>query len=85
MAITDKKLAQVKIEDIMKHAKANGNVRWLKAKAEEVEKMDGSRMKKFATLRRAYLAEFLPAMLVRKKKPVKKADDMFKKIRNMEE
>ena len=79
-----KKLAQVKAEHIMAHAQENGNVKWLKRKAAEIEKEEPNNMKAFAKLRKAYLGEFMPAMLEKKKSP-KKGKSLFQRIAEMED
>lgn len=79
-----KKLAQVKAEHILTHAKENGNVRWLKKKAAEIEKEEPNNMKAFAKLRKAYLAQFVPELL-EKKKTSKKGKSLFQRIAEMED
>ena len=78
------KVAQIKLEHIMEHAKKNGNVKWLKAKAAEIQEKESNPMKAFFQLRKAYLAEFLPNLL-QKKKSGKKAKSMFDKIAELED
>ena len=78
------KVAQIKAEDIMAHAKANGNVKWLKKKAAEIAKVEQNSMKAFFQLRKAYLQEFLPELLEKKKAP-KKSKSLFERIAEMEE
>lgn len=71
MAFDGKKVAQIKAEDVMADAKANGRVKWLKAKAAEVSSIEQSSMKAFFQLRKAYLQEFYPELLEKKKTPKK--------------
>ena len=78
------KVAQIKAEDLMKHAKENGNVKWLKAKAAEIASQNLSNMKAYAALRKAYLQEFVPELL-EKKKAAKKGKTLFEKIAEMED
>lgn len=73
------KLAQIKGEHLMKDAEANGHKEWLKAKAAEVREEEDNNMKAFAKLRKAYLAEFHPQLLEKKKKTVK-SKSIFDKI-----
>ncbi len=73
------KLAQIKGEHLMKDAEANGHKEWLKAKAAEIRAEEESNMKAFAKLRKAYLAEFYPEMLEKKKKAAK-SKSIFDKI-----
>ncbi len=82
MAFDGKKVAQIKGEDVMADAQANGRVEWLKAKAAEIGTKQESSMKAFFELRKAYLAEFYPAMLEKKKTP-KKGKSLFQKIAEM--
>jgi hypothetical protein len=84
MAFEGKKVAQIKAEDVMNDARANKRVKWLKNKAEEIGKAEQSSMKAFFQLRKAYLAEFYPELLERKKAP-KKTKSLFEKIAEMEE
>lgn len=78
------KVAQIKLEDIMQHAKENGNVAWLKKKAALIQESEKNPMKAFFQLRKAYLGEFEPKLL-EKKKTAKKSKSMFDKIAEMEE
>lgn len=84
MAFEGKKVAQIKAEDVMADAKANERVKWLKAKAAEVASVEQSSMKAFFQLRKAYLQEFYPQLLEKKKTP-KKGKSLFEKIAEMEE
>ena len=84
MAFDGKKVAQIKAEDVMKDAVENKHVKWLKAKAAEIAKKEEKPMKAFFQLRKAYLAEYYPAMLERKKKPAKKGKSLFERIAEME-
>lgn len=79
-----KKLAQIKAEHIMEHAKENGNVKWLKKTAAEIANEEPNNMKAFAKLRKAYLAEFAPSLLEKKKSP-KKGKSLFQRIAEMED
>lgn len=79
-----KKIAQIKAEHIMEHAKENGHVKWLKKKANEIKASQPNTMKAFAALRKAYLTEFCPE-LVEKKKAKKKGKSLFDKIAEMED
>lgn len=79
-----KKVAQIKADDLMAHAKENGNVKWLKNKAAEIAGQGLSNMKAYAALRKAYLQEFVPELL-EKKKSGKKAKTLFDRIAEMEE
>jgi len=79
-----KKLMSIKAEDLMEHAREHGNVKWLKAKAAEISGEESNNMKAFAKLRKAYLAEFIPEML-EKKKSSKKSKSIFDKIAEMED
>ena len=79
-----KKVAQVKAEHILEHAKANGNVRWLKKTAKAIEAEEPNNMKAFAKLRKAYLGEFMPEMLEKKKSP-KKGKNLFQRIAELED
>lgn len=85
MAFEGKKVAQIKAEDVMNDAKANGHVKWLKKKAKEIGAIEQSSMKSFFQLRKAYLQEFYPELLEKKKKVNKKAKSLFDKIAEMEE
>lgn len=78
------KVAKIKAEDLIAHAKENGHVKWLKKKASEIEKEESNPMKAFFQLRKAYLQEFLPEML-EKKKTAKKGKSLFAKIAELEE
>lgn len=84
MAFEGKKVAQIKAEDVMADAKANKRVKWLKAKAAEIQKKEENPMKAFFMLRKAYLAEFYPELL-EKKKPAKKSKSLFERIAEMED
>lgn len=77
--ILPEKLAQIKGEHLMKDAEANGHKEWLKAKAAEVRKEEDNNMKAFAKLRKAYLTEFYPQFLEKKKKSAK-SKSIFDKI-----
>ena len=78
------KVAQIKAEDLMAHARENGNVKWLKAKAAEIASQNLSNMKAYAALRKAYLQEFVPELLA-KKKAAKKGKTLFDRIAEMED
>lgn len=78
------KVAQIKSDDLIAHAKENGNVKWLKAKAEEIAKQNLSNMKAYAALRKAYLQEFVPELL-QKKKTAKKGKTLFDRIAELED
>ena len=78
------KMAQIKLEHIMQHAKKNGNVKWLKRRASAIQEKETNPMKAFFQLRKAYLSEFAPEVMA-KKKPSKKGKSMFDKIAEMEE
>ena len=75
-----KKITDVKLDFIMQHAKENGHVDWLKAKANETKKDDSGEEKaiSFVELRNAYVKEFMPE-IAKKKKP-KKAKNFIDKI-----
>jgi len=77
------KVAKIKLEHIMQHAQENGNVKWLKKHADEIQKTEPNSMKAFFKLRKEYLAEFCPELLAKKKTP-KKGKSMFQKIAEME-
>jgi len=77
------KVATIKLENIIEHAQENGNVKWLKAKAAAIQKTEENPMKAFFQLRKAYLAEFCPELLA-KKKTAKKGKSMFDKIAELE-
>ena len=79
-----KKVAQIKAEDIINHAKENGNVVWLKKTAAKIQKNEPNNMKAFAQLRKAYLQEFIPELL-EKKKTTKKGKSLFDKIAELED
>lgn len=79
-----KKIAQIKADDLMAHAKENKHVKWLKKKAVEIQKEEENPMRAFAKLRKAYLAEFVPELL-EKKKTSKKGKSLFDRIAEMEE
>ena len=78
------KMMQIKSDDLIRHAKENGNVKWLKAKAAESASQNLSNMKAYAALRKAYLQEFVPELL-EKKKAAKKGKTLFEKIAEMED
>ena len=82
MAFDGKKVAQIKGEDVMADAKSTGRVDWLKRKAAEIEKKEENPMKAFFQLRKAYLSEFYPELLEKKKTP-KKGKSLFEKIAEM--
>lgn len=82
MALTDKKMATIKADEVIADAVENGRVDWLKAKAAEIEAKETNNMKAFFALRKAYLAEFYPTMLEKKKAP-KKIKGLFDKIREL--
>ena len=84
MAFDGKKVAQIKAEDVMKDAKANGRVKWLKTTAAAIAAKEDNNMKAFFQLRKAYLTEFYPELLEKKKTP-KKGKSLFERIAEMEE
>lgn len=84
MAFDGKKVAQIKAEDVMKDAKANGRVKWLKTTAAAIAAKEDNNMKAFFQLRKAYLTEFYPELLEKKKTP-KKGKSLFEKIAEMDE
>lgn len=71
MAFDGKKVAQIKVEDIKADAKANGRFDWVKNKTKEITAKETNPMKVFFQLRKAYLSEFYPEMLQKKKSPKK--------------
>jgi len=83
MNLKEKKVAQIKVEDLMKDAQENGHVKWLKRKAKEIQEEESNNMKAFFKLKKAYLAEFVPELLEKKKS--KKSKSMFDRIAAMEE
>lgn len=78
------KVAQIKAADLIAHAQENGNVKWLKKKAAQIQKEEKNNMKAFAQLRKAYLQEFIPELL-EKKKTTKKGKSLFDKIAELED
>ena len=84
MAFDGKKVAQIKAEDVIADAKAYGRTKWLKACAAEVQKTQDNPMKAFFQLRKAYLSEFYPELLEKKKTP-KKGKSLFDKIAELED
>lgn len=83
MAFDGKKVAQIKGEDVMADAMATGRVGWLKSKAAEIGAKEKNQMKAFFQLRKAYLTEFYPELLAKKKAP-KKTKSLFERIAEME-
>ena len=79
MAFEGKKVAQIAVEDIKADAKANGRFAWVKAKTAEITAKEENPMRAFFMLRKAYLAEFYPELLEKKKK-VKKAKPWFEAL-----
>lgn len=84
MAFEGKKVAQIKGEDVMADAQANGHVKWLKKKAAEIAEKEENQMKAFFQLRKAYLTEFYPELLA-KKKVAKKGKSLFERIADLED
>lgn len=84
MAFDGKKVAQIKAEDVIADAKANGHVKWLKKTAAEIAEKEDNNMKAFFQLRKAYLTEFYPELL-EKKKPAKKTKSLFERIADLED
>ena len=84
MAFEGKKVAQINGEMIMEDATKNKRVKWLKAKAAEIAEKQQNQIKAFSMLRKAYLGEFYPELLAKKKAP-KKGKSFFEKIAEMED
>ncbi len=84
MAFDGKKVAQIKADDVIADAKANGRTKWLKKKAAEIAGKEDNPMKGFFQLRKAYLAEYYPELLAKKKAP-KKGKSLFERIADLED
>lgn len=78
------KLMKIKSEDLINHAKENGNVKFLKEITAEVASKESNPMRQFAQIRKAYVAKYLPELL-EKKKTKKKGASLIDRIMSIEE
>jgi len=78
------KLMKIKSDDIINHAKENGNIKKLQEITKEVAAKETNPMRQFALIRKAYVNEFLPELL-EKKKTKKKGASLIDRIMNLED
>lgn len=78
------KMMQIKSDDLIRHAKENGNIKRLKEITQEVATKESNPMKQFAQIRKLYVAEFVPELLA-KKKIKKKGASLYDRIMNLED